>query len=593
MIYDKETKIKLLLLIALISAIFIVICLMLSSPARSYELSIYSQFSTYFWFLVLLSLVSSSIVVIFSSKAKLIHLGLGLIILVNTLIIALPIFRGYFVYSRGDIISHIGNIKEIVASGSVPSQNFYPGIHILSSNIALVTEIPFGLLFQLLSLVFYLFFICSIYVLFRYGFNYTRYKYLVLIGTLLIFGTSHINIIPNVMVFFFLPIILYLLIKVNTDKKVTSLSSIYFILTLYVIFSHPIASVYVLFIIILFSLFMYISQKKSFSTLITKLNRSTTRITIGLLSIWFFWYFLFPTIQHGFKNVIISLFYESDVNPALSSYTEGYSVYGVRLIDAAQIITFRFGLNLILLLVSIVVVFLFLLKSRKNFLLSLFDEKFTGFFIAGFGIFVLWSGINALAYFVTFTRVFKWFIFFSIFIIGVLMINPTYSGKKRYKTFVILICILIILSVFSVYPSPMSKSGNRQVPSEEYHGSDWIFENIGPNESYWQFGTSRRRMSHLIYGRYSVLERVHSMEEKNMPKHFGYSDHEQVGQNFSGYIIHTDLTRLLFEEVFTEYEENWFFNQTSYNKLNNDPSVDRIYDNGFYYTYQVREVDSE
>ncbi len=587
----KAIHIRFILLLALISSILIDIILIITPQVESYEPSIYSAFPNYFWLLIVISLIFGSLVVIHSDDKKYLLYGVGVILYINILIISLPIFRGYFIYSRGDIITHIGCIKDLMGRGFVHDQNYYPGLHVFATNFALITKMPVTIIFQFFSIVFYIFFSSSIYILFKHGFNDINRKYPILLGILLIFGAVHLNIKPNNMVFLFLPLLIYLIIKIYREKKKKNTLICFFIMMVGLIFSHPISSFYIFIILIIFDLYIYHSSFLKYSDE-HQFRNLPNKGVLALFSLWFNWYFLFPTIQHGFRKALYSLFIEEAINPALVYYTAALNVYDVKVIDAIQIIMFRFGLEMILLFFSLLIILFTLVKQRKSTIFVFFNKNLSGFFILSFLTFVVWSGMNFFVDFVHFYRLFKWFTFFSIFI-STIIINFSFQNRLT-KTIIltILIFIIIVISVFSVHPSSISKEANNQVSLQEVVGSEWFLENSKGNESIWSFGTDRERMGHLIYGRYSVPDRIQSQQEKEMPQHFGYKEHETVGENFSGYITHTDVTRILFYEVFTDYEEDWFFNETTYNKLNNDSSVNRVYDNEFYYTYKIEKMNS-
>ncbi|MCK4733231.1 MAG: DUF1616 domain-containing protein, partial [Methanophagales archaeon] len=104
-------------IVAIIAFIFIISALTIiakTPPASGYEISIYAAYPWYFWFL-LVGAISCGITILVhqafaEQKSNWWSIGLSIIIFTNLIIILLPIFRGYFISSGGDEITHLGMI---------------------------------------------------------------------------------------------------------------------------------------------------------------------------------------------------------------------------------------------------------------------------------------------------------------------------------------------------------------------------------------------------------------------------------------------------------------------------------------------------
>jgi len=604
--YKKEKMLKLLLLSSIISLILSIIHLIFSNPAHSYELNIYSQFPIYFWVLLLFSLFSACIVVFYSKNSNKIHYGLVLIVFIHLLIIALPIFRGYFIEGRADLQTHIGTVKEIQFLAQVPESLFYPAVHLLAViqleilDLSISPIHPISLSFQFIKIFIYLIYAMSLYLLGKMVFKDSNkpIKFFVILGLPLIYGFSSIFNNPNGFAFFFLPLTFYLFFKsAYVESHRCSYAILFVIIMTFVIISHPVSSMFFIIFTILYFLIKHFKYNiPSFKSKIRTDVHSIKYVFISVCAIWYYWVFLDPRIQGGFRRTVESLFYGNDVNPALAQQTEAIAMYDVRILDILQILIFRYGHMLIYGILAFIF-FLWMvkyyIKSRNETNLDLSIKRYFPFFTVCLGFSFIFVLIAMGMHFLRYTRYFKWVTLFSFFILGLGMTKFISNKKKYLKIFLVFILIMMLISVFSIHRSPLSRHANYVVTQQEYEGSKHFFDNAQTNVSTWEFGTSSRRMAHMHYGRYSVPENIRNIESEPMPDSFGYDDYQYVGENFTGYIIHTEMTRMLFEEVFEEYEEHWFFDDEDYNRLNEDPSVQRLYDNGHYKVYEVSEINNQ
>ena len=116
---DRKLKILCILpFLFLISALLII----LSTPAStSYEMSIYDVYPLYFWFLLIFSIFTGTLVLIESypvaNETKYWKIGLLAIIVSNIILLIMPIIRNYPIFGREDILSHLGWIKYIMDTG--------------------------------------------------------------------------------------------------------------------------------------------------------------------------------------------------------------------------------------------------------------------------------------------------------------------------------------------------------------------------------------------------------------------------------------------------------------------------------------------
>jgi hypothetical protein len=108
--------------------------------ARGYEMSIYGNIPGWIWMFLILS-IAIAISINWQQDGN--NLAIYYVMFMSIcFILLLPIIKGYFMYGRGDALTHVGTIREILGTGTIEQSNIYPVIHILGSSISLITGNP-------------------------------------------------------------------------------------------------------------------------------------------------------------------------------------------------------------------------------------------------------------------------------------------------------------------------------------------------------------------------------------------------------------------------------------------------------------------
>lgn len=167
---------------------------------------------------------------------------------------------------------------------------------------------------------------------------------------------------------------------------------------------------------------------------------------------------------------------------------------------------------------------------------------------------------------------------------------------KNYKihslALIFLILFILIVSVFSIYPSAPSLESNPHITDQENDGMRWFFDVQNDDRLTWEEGIRQYRWVDYIYGMEGKDRPDNIRRDPNVKDHFGYDENNRMGVNYSGYFIKTDIDIITYKEILFEYEEYWRFNDTDYERLEKDKSVNEIYDNGFFNAYYIKRVDN-
>jgi hypothetical protein len=129
-------------ILALIFSLLFSDFVIISGLSKGYELSIYDSIGYAVWFLAIGSIFFSflSIASAISDTQKSRHefiIFIALSILIFTITV-LPYLRGYVSLDRHDVLTHMGTVMQMVDTGTIWSDNIYPGLHIIASELYLL-----------------------------------------------------------------------------------------------------------------------------------------------------------------------------------------------------------------------------------------------------------------------------------------------------------------------------------------------------------------------------------------------------------------------------------------------------------------------
>lgn len=193
------------------------------NPASSYEISIYKGTPSIVWGGVCLALLLSIIVSIFHDEKTTLDIGIGLGLSSITVIVALPIIRGYHYVGEGDSLTHLGYTRNISTGAQSITDITYPAVHTIGSIISKVTyiDLPHSLLITMI--VFILLFVFFIPLLIRIISSNLES---ILIGTFsgfLLLPVNHIAVHMTIhttsQAIMFAPVVLYLFITSMVRNK--------------------------------------------------------------------------------------------------------------------------------------------------------------------------------------------------------------------------------------------------------------------------------------------------------------------------------------------------------------------------------------
>lgn len=576
-------------LVFLLAAIAIVLVV---PSANQYEFSLYDAYPVYFWWLIVGALFTGALVIAGSALLPADRswvFGVVLILMTNVLLFLLPSIRGYYMYGRSDPLSHIGFVEDIVIRGELGG-NIYPPMHLLNLALAEATGTEPMTIALAVPVVFSVLYFGGMIYLLRSLFDSRRHYLLGLVFAMLpVLGRTYIGLRPFDVSVLFIPFVFYLFVR-SQRAPVPRIRAIFVLSLVAVLLYHPLTA---LFLIVVFALWVVGKHAPSI-----EIQYATPTNFVSLsLAIFLIWYSNFTGIIRRFESVYETLTGQSEGGAPVDVYRQASEEASPALADVLRIVVVTYGIELILFTLGFlfagVALFLF---YRGAYVPNQYVVMFAGtlmlFSVGGF--FFLVSDLQ-----VPHSRPFQFAMIGAVLVIGHLFYLLLYrvdQVRNRanlhagvYTVMIGVVFVLIVLSVFSLYPSPFGASSNSQVTEMETEGSSWILEHGHASDEFLQFDIDLRRFYHAEYG--TSTERLFSVNSP--PAHFNYTEHDQFGSSRSvdTYLLISEKGRLVYPTVFTDYPENWHYTPDDFDRLERDRTVERLYDNGAYNQYLINAAE--
>lgn len=514
--------------------------LLTTSESVSYEVSIYNAYPDILWInFILIDVLILSLLLLNESKTLII-----LFFLNQLTLLLLPLFRGYFIYGRTDVLRHLGQVKDILLRGYTGNDNFYPVMHILVSELRIISNMPINVQTVLLPAFFWSMLLVWY---FMFIFNFTHDinlgKLSIVIWMLFPLGHWHSVMVGNMFSYTFIFLILGVWFSfIRRSKKYLLITVLY----LNLVFFHPLTSMYVLMIFVTFDLFNYAS--KSYKRNGYFMNGLGIIVTI----IWTLWYLSFKKSRYVLRAFWFSIMgLVERGNPFLSLYISNVERYRLPILRVIKFFLYRyFGTMLVgsLALIFIVKLLSSTLKTKRNKKLL---ESNAVIFILFIFLFVVWTILNMFLKFVNFERSLRYVVAFSIPLTAIMISKIKGSGINRKGTMSIVLLFLLFsyFGTFTVHSSPLSGNLNNQVSASEYYGMGWWF--VKGDDSLKAYDDARipqYRFYEAWYGRENALrtENLFRKGQSLIPEHFGYEKYKLAGSLFSSSTYYI-LSRAVFE----------------------------------------------
>jgi hypothetical protein len=445
--------------------------------ATAYEISIYEAYDWYFWAIACASLLVGNVVIVRSAAEETTDWIYGLLLVASVVgvLVFLPYFRGYEVFGRADVLSHVGYIRDIQETGAVGAGNIYPNFHLLVLGLGYVTGVEPSTIIMGIAGLGSLFSIVSFVALVSAVFDRQRALLSLPFATVLVAAQS----VPYVFSTLLVPFVLYLFVKERQTRSLhvrAALAVTLFGLVIY----HPITSLFLLFIFGVYGVAQFLSDRNLLGTAGDRPADTVGAVPLSQLVVAVFavWYLDFVAIVERFGTVVENLAAPGGVDSPVSTYSSTVSQYTPALVDLVRIALVRYGQSAILLTIGGLSALAFagsVLRKRAGW--DVYRSSFVG-------LFVLFTGLSGLFFvfdlLVGFGRPLLYAELFGALLAGSFfyaLASRTESRRTVHSALYVTLALLVVFSTFGLYASPHSVDENQQVTRAELEGSEWYLEN--------------------------------------------------------------------------------------------------------------------
>lgn len=568
------TKIPKLMTVASLTLVCVLYTFALVVPTASqYEISIYNQYPLYFWLLSMIVLSVSTLSLI-TGKDLNVQVGSGIsAISILVLLSIIPHLRGYYLYGGGDMLKHIGTIKNIILTGGVGS-TVYPFTHVFASITAIVVNLDIVRLSGYVHL-FWLVSVPLFIILLSKMISSNKEKIIVSFAFIIlsIFGLRYHHIEPSRYSRFLFPLVIFLTYATLSRKDKRYLVGLILILMIYP-FLHPITLVHICFVLIILYLIIILDDTYLSGIFDRWQGDSINLILLSALGliVGFRWVTKSRTFQNKLQTQVTQYFINRESVTSGSLASKANSYIGIAdPIDIISLAIYQFGSVMILYsVVGFIMMYLLYTKTWNGN--ACFKATCILFLIIS-PTFVIGKFISIPLYI---PRMNTFALLFAIALLPVLIskINITSTQKLKLVSvgLVILVVTLSFFAVFTTYNGSMNRSPNQQTTEMEFSGSSWFVNNHNANVPTRERGIKMVRFSAACCGQSNQIA-----SQKANP-HFKYSS--EGASTTSHYLLTSRKGRIAYPKLYPDYKNFWEFTPDDFDQLQAHKETDRVYSNG-------------
>lgn len=569
----------------------LVLVLLRTDSASAYETSMYAPYPTYFWGLLVATIVVGQLILLREARRRTPNgttwrLGFLLAVIVDAILVFMPYIRGYQAYGRGDVLTHVGIVRDLQANAD-PFTTLYPNIHELVLALSYATGVDPLHVSNAVAGIISLFSLLASFAVLSAIFDRRRVLLTLPFLFVLVGGRSHLNPSPFVQSALLFPFVLYLFVRYQQTDAFAFRLSLILTLVAMVIY-HPLTAVFLLLVFLTHYVVTAVIGRTMTDEMSESVSSVTSKNPIHLSVVVFLsWYYNFIGIIRRFETVIQRLIDPSSSESELDSYSSTLSKYSPPLADVIGFAAVTFGQLAMLLGIGLVsslsTVIAYLRRKRvaSPYLLT---------FAVGFAVFsalgVLFLTVNLIG---GFGRPLMFAKFFAVFLAGTLLFELYASVNRQtlVTTVVTLFLVaLVSISVVGLYASPMSGGANNQVSGQELDGTQFYLDAGLDGSPLLERGIHLYRFEHALYG--TAGERI-QQQGTTPPDRFNYTTSARLGDSFDQdqYLVVTERARIFYPTTYPDYESAWRFRPTDYQRLESDPTVSHVYGNGEFDVYRI------
>jgi hypothetical protein len=573
-----------------IAAVIVALVVAHQSPAAGYELSMYSSTPVLFWYLLILSLVGGIGIVIHElatgrfQENRTYLVGFTVILLTLVAFLCLPDIRNYVTW-RADQMGHIGFVQDISLTGHIGNFNPYPIIHTLLSQIASITGAPIFRVVNLNTALVFPIFVLTTYLLATVVLPHKGQQLLAALiagGTMA--GLSRFNLIPNTWSILMLPLFFYCYFK---RDRLPFKVLLVILLAAYPFF-HPLSS-----LIIIAALVVMEIPKPIYSRLLRRLRLHVPHWVQSRPVLWPILlesaiFLPWVLTREAFRTNILQLWRQMSTFSGSQEAQKTGTDIGKAGLDSLGVVVIGlklYGEILLFLILATVGIILLARQLRSG------DQDHAKHRLLFVGALLLLASLSYAAFF-----------------IGIPGAEPL--AAERLQVYIEVACIPLVAfalweligrvkfkhigwcAVFGVVllaaflnirahnASPYMIRPGQQATQADMTGMTWYLEKKDPQVYAYWVSTDPARFAQCTLATTATRSRedirYHDVQFRD---HFGTDNYTAVGEQYAGTIYGniTKYDKLAYQTVWQALNR---FNDEDFERLEQDPTVDRIYSNG-------------
>lgn len=548
--------------------------------ASAYEPSPVTQYPVVTW--VLFALVVTGAVLVYvgdaSNPTGYWRYALALSVTNYGLFMFLPEFREYALYGRGhsDAIPHLGYVKGIVSSGTLPTVDgevvWYPISHLLSAELTLL-GLPLSTTKYLLAFLFVTLYMLGIALALSVLFDSRRAVLLGLAaGTPLMLGPFHAGFYPHLFSFSLLPIAL---VGIERYRTTSSSADFAFLLALavLVVFFHPVT---LLLLLVVFSVVAFVSRASgTVAVRPTVAFRYSTTLALAIVGLG--WYAQFDRTRWKLQSALRSLSESSaPAGAEVGRAQEAVLSVGQILIRFVQLYGTIFVYLVLAGLVSLYV-FRRLLRRDARYV----DFLLLGQFVVGVVVAIVFLATDLSA--TGPVRVSRYMTMFAALLVGLGTVEAVSQRvpRHRFVSFVLVVGILVaaIVGAGALYKP------NKHMTHAEVEGTEFVLSERVDDAKIWSY-KGDKNMQVFVLGADSAASSPSDFRPSEYPGFYalGYDENQTAAETFGASYLVTkahDRVQHTAEYYFPEQRDAQFvYGDSHLRRLRADSTATKVYDNG-------------
>lgn len=575
---------------AICSFLLIVINIIsIMSPARSYELSIYSS-TPIIWILLILVIaililtLCCSLYSVDRIATRTVAAGIILLVLSHLVVLNIPYIRGYTYIHSGDTLSHIGYIHDILMYGhftGLESINIYPITHIFITQIQLIIapSLSLNLIANVSTPIISIIYIIGIYLLSRTLCDSKKEQILSIIIATVTFSVYSSAISPTGWSIYILPLVFYLIFKDSLKYRLLLVP-----LLILLPFFHPLTTVICAFMLVVMLILAHISSKlsiiKNYFSNIPSLKSSLLYIVL-LLTLLIPWALSFDYLHKNVRKFASLILNDaSDTGGYLTEIGSKLDKLDIDIWGFLDLYFKTYGVDTIFAIMAIYSLFVVFRNHQKKTRFEFFSVVCIFLLInLSYLLYLLnlLPGLDAIL----FHRMILFLVVFQPIISSFALHHiEHFQGRNKVLTIATIVIVISIVTLLTLYESPLVSRPSQHVTVAQLEGNEWFSLNMDCDMEYAEIMTSQVRLFDANFG---IIKRIKwtamTGSAEKLPNHFNYSNSVILGSNYQRdtYALITQFDKDAYITVWNKVNR---FNELDFIILNCDQSVNVVYVNG-------------